>query len=119
VLVVDDEPSVRELAAATLKRAGLTVITAFDGNDALRQFKDHMREIQAVLLDMSMPGMDGIEVLQQIELIDPTVKVFLCSGYNMQDLDRQLGPKGVAGFLRKPYLPHELIGCIRAAFQAA
>jgi two-component system cell cycle sensor histidine kinase/response regulator CckA len=116
VLVVDDEPLVRELAAETLKRAGLTVITAVDGPDGMQQFKANMPNIGAVLLDMTMPGMNGIEVFQQISAIAPNVKVFLCSGYNMQDLDRQLGLNGLAGFLRKPYMPHELIRCVRGVF---
>ncbi|HEY3838356.1 MAG TPA: PAS domain S-box protein [Bryobacteraceae bacterium] len=116
VLVVDDEPLVRQLAAETLKRAGLTVITAVDGPDGIRQFKANISVIRTVLLDMTMPGMNGIEVFQQIAEIASDVKVFLCSGYNMQDLDKLLGLDGLAGFLRKPYLPHELIKCVRTAF---
>jgi CheY-like chemotaxis protein len=118
VLVVDDEPLVRQLAAETLKRAGLTVITAIDGLDGIRQFKANMPGIGAVLLDMTMPGMNGIEVFQQISASAPNVKVFLCSGYNMQDLDRRSGLDGIAGFLRKPYLPNELIKCVRSVFDA-
>jgi two-component system cell cycle sensor histidine kinase/response regulator CckA len=118
VLVVDDEPLVRQLAAETLKRAGLTVITAIDGPDGMRQFKANMPMIGAVLLDMTMPGMNGIEVFQQISAIAPNVKVFLCSGYNMQGLDGAFGLDGLAGFLRKPYLPRELIKCVRSAFAA-
>lgn len=116
VLVVDDETAVRELAAEILRRRGLTVITAVDGDDALRQFKANLDKIRAVLLDMTMPGFNGIEVFQQMAQIKSGVKVFLCSGYNMQDLDRTILPGGLAGFLRKPYLPEELIRCIRSAF---
>jgi PAS domain S-box-containing protein len=117
VLVVDDEPTVRDRAAATLRRTGLDVITAVDGHDAIRQFTEHREEIRAVVLDMTMPGLDGIEVMQQISQINPEAKVFLCSGYNLQDLKERLALKGLAGFLRKPYLPRELIRCMCSAFQ--
>ena len=116
VLVVDDEPMVRDLTAKILEGTGLTVMTAVDGHDAIRVFTQHSDEIRVVLLDLTMPGMDGIEVLQQITKINARVKVFLSSGYNLQDLDLRLGPKAVAGFLRKPYLAGDLIRCMRLAF---
>ena len=118
VLVVDDEPTVRDVAAEVLSRAGLTVITAVDGPDAIRQFKANYEHISVVVLDLTMPGMDGIEVLQQINGIKPGLKVFLSSGYNLQDLDMRLAPNAVAGFLRKPYVPGELIKCMRAVIGA-
>ena len=114
VLVVDDEPAVRTLAGQVLERAGMTVWTAADGHDALRQFEAHSGEIGAVLLDLTMPGLDGGEVFQRLIAIDPGVKVILCSGYDEQDVNSKCGPIPPAGFLRKPFTSTELIRSFRA-----
>jgi two-component system, cell cycle sensor histidine kinase and response regulator CckA len=77
VLVVDDEPPVRDLARQIIEHAGLTVLLATDGNEAVRRFDEHAREIRAVLLDLTMPGMDGGEVFQHLIQIRPDVKVVI------------------------------------------
>ncbi len=114
-LVADDEPGIRNMAAAVLESAGLTVITAHDGLDAVRKFEANQTAIDVVVLDLTMPGMDGIEVLQHIMRLTSTVKVVLSSGYNEQEIDKKLPRGRVASFLRKPYLPADLINSVRAA----
>jgi|SRR5579871_219982 len=114
VLVVDDQPSVRNLASMILERVGLTVLTADDGKHAVEVFAEHAEEIHAVLLDLNMPGMDGGEVFQHITAVAPEVRVMLCSGYNEQDVTTKLKGCKPAGFLRKPYHPAELIERLRA-----
>jgi two-component system, cell cycle sensor histidine kinase and response regulator CckA len=114
VLVADDEPAVRALACQILERAGVTVVTAVDGCDAVRQFAAHSGRIRAVLLDLTMPGMDGGEVFQHIILNKPDVKVIFSSGYDVQDANLKFGAQGAAGFLRKPYVPADLIRMFRA-----
>ncbi len=113
VLVVDDQTSVRELARTVLEQAGLRVVTAADGHEAVEVFSQHAGEIHAVLLDLSMPGMDGGEVFQHITQLVPDVRVVLCSGYNEQDVHTKLGGRKPAGFLRKPYHPSELVNRLR------
>ena len=113
ILVVDDQPAVRNLARMILERAGLTVLTADDGKAAVEVFAQHAGEIHAVLLDLNMPGMDGGEVFHHITQLVPDVRVVLCSGYNEQDVNTKLRGKKAAGFLRKPYHPFELVERLR------
>jgi PAS domain S-box-containing protein len=114
-LVVDDEHAVREVAADCLRRAGMTVITGVDGPDGVRKFKEHQATIDVVVLDLTMPGMDGIDVLQEIRRMAGEVRVVLSSGYNLNDLGDRVASNLISGFLRKPYLPSDLIKTVRAA----
>ena len=116
VLVVEDQAPVRDLARMILERSGLTVLTAEDGRQAVGVFTEHVDEVHAVLLDLSMPGMDGVEVLQFITGLAPEVRVVLCSGYNEQDVNARLHGIKPAGFLRKPYHPSELLERLRAVW---
>ncbi len=119
VLVVDDEPAVRALACQILERSRVKVLTAVDGDDAVRQFEAHRDEIGAVLLDLTMPGLDGGEVFRRLISAKPGVKVILCSGYNVDDVNLKLGSHRPAGFLRKPYSPAELIDSFRSVYPRA
>jgi PAS domain S-box-containing protein len=116
VLVVEDQASVRDLARMILERSGLTVLTADDGRQAVAVFTEHVREVHAVLLDLSMPGMDGVEVLHIMTRLAPDVRVVLCSGYNEQDVNARLDGLKPASFLRKPYHPSELVERLRAVW---
>src|SRR5579875_103554 len=114
VLVVEDQPPIQELARTILERAGITVITANDGKEAVAVFADHAPNIHAVLLDLNMPGMDGVEVLHHITAISPEVRVVLSSGFNEQEVTTRFEACKPAAFLRKPYHPWELLARIRA-----
>ncbi|MBV9742225.1 MAG: response regulator, partial [Acidobacteriia bacterium] len=114
VLVVEDQPAVRDLARTILQRAGVTVLTANDGKEAVAVFTRHAHEIHAILLDLNMPGMDGLEVLAQITSLLPEVRVVLSSGYNEQDVNSRFQGCKPAAFLRKPYHPWELIDRLSA-----
>ena len=116
VLVVEDEDSIRELASAILGRVGLTVLTAADGNQAVEVFRAHAGEIQAVLLDLTIPGMDGVEVFHRMKEIRPEVKVILCSGYDAQEVGARLRGDNPNAFLRKPYGPGELVERVKAVW---
>ena len=109
VLIVDDEPGVRALASEILGRLSVSCLTATDGYDAMRQFEAHADEISAVLLDLTMPGLDGSEVLARLREMKPDVKVILCSGFDANDASSGLGENRPSRFLRKPYTPSELI----------
>ena len=113
VLVVDDQAAIRNLACTVLEQAGLRVLTAADGQEAVAVFAEHASEIHAVLLDLSMPGMDGGEVFQHITQLVPDIRVVLCSGYNEQDVNTKLGGRKPAAFLRKPYHPSDLVRQLR------
>ncbi len=103
VLIVDDEATVCAVGKQMLKRLGFNVLTAFDGHEALTLFHQHADDIVCVLLDLTMPHMDGEEAFLEMRKLDPEVTVILCSGYNMQDATQRFIGKGLAGFIQKPY----------------
>jgi CheY-like chemotaxis protein len=79
----------------------------------MRQFEAHADEISAVLLDLTMPGLDGGEVLARLREVNPNVKVILSSGFDANDANAEIGGNQPSGFLRKPYSPAELIRAFR------
>jgi two-component system, cell cycle sensor histidine kinase and response regulator CckA len=115
VLIVDDEETVRNVARLMLQRFGMTVLTAADGKEGVDVFRQHHAEIDAVLLDMTMPRMSGEDAFRQMRDIRKDVRVVLCSGYNEQDATSRFNGQGLAGFLQKPFELHTLVGKIRQA----
>jgi signal transduction histidine kinase/ActR/RegA family two-component response regulator len=103
VLVVDDEPMVRDVAEAILARLGLTVVQATDGDEAVRMFAAEPDRFAAVLLDLTMPRLSGAETFRQIRGLRPDARVILMSGYNEQEASGSFAGKGLAGFLEKPF----------------
>ncbi|MEM8684276.1 MAG: PAS domain S-box protein [Pseudomonadota bacterium] len=110
VLFVDDDQSIRDLAKGLLGHAGYEVMLAKDGVDALQRFKDQRAEIDAVILDLVMPEMDGRECYREIRKIDASVPVIISSGQvtaaDISDLE------GIAGFLHKPYGSEEIFSLL-------
>ncbi len=108
ILVVDDEDTVRTVAARILQSFGFKVITACDGQDAIEQFISARSEIVAVLMDLTMPNVDGEEAFRHLRLLQPDLRVLLMSGFNEQEAINRFIGKGLAGFLQKPFKPSEL-----------
>ncbi|HJV21911.1 MAG TPA: response regulator [Holophagaceae bacterium] len=107
VLVVDDEPQVRQVAKAALDHAGFEVLEAEDGLRALELFQLHRERIRAVLLDLTMPHMDGHEVKRRLRALDAEVPIVLTSGYSASEAEEDSrGPRD--RFIQKPYRPLEL-----------
>jgi len=106
VLVVDDESSVRSFAASALASAGFEVLTADDGETGIRLFESRADDIDAVLLDFTMPGVDGAEVMQAIHR-RKRVPIVLTSGHSKKNVTRGIGEE-LAGYLQKPYRAREL-----------
>ena len=103
VLVVDDEEEVRAVTRAMLEEFGFSVLVAGDGREGVELFRQHAREIVAVLLDLTMPGLSGEETLQGFLAIQPGARVILTSGYNELEATRRFAGKGLASFIQKPY----------------
>jgi PAS domain S-box-containing protein len=103
VLLADDEESVRSVGKKMLERMGFTVLLAADGKQAVSEFAQHRKEIVCVIMDLTMPEMDGEEAFREIRRIDPRSRVLLSSGYNEQEAVQRFMGKGLAGFLQKPY----------------
>ncbi|MCK6563183.1 MAG: PAS domain S-box protein [Dehalococcoidia bacterium] len=108
-LVVDDDDAVRRLTARVLERAGAKVTVAQDGHEAVRLFRAHPGDFDFVVLDLTMPGMDGAETFRVLRAIDPAVRVVLSSGYGEEESLARLESTGAAGFIQKPYRPAELL----------
>ncbi len=113
VLLVDDDESVRQVGEAMLKHAGFTVFTASDGDEALQVFREHADEIRCVLLDLTMPRMDGEECFRELRRVRGDVCVVLSSGYNAQDVSQRFVGKGLAGFIQKPYRYENMAAVLR------
>ena len=103
VLVVDDEEAVRRVCCAFVERAGFSSIEASNGEEALSLFKKHVDEISCVMLDLTMPHMDGISAFRKMKLIRPDIPVILCSGYDEQEATQHFAKEGLSGFLQKPF----------------
>ena len=103
VLIADDEETLRALGAQMMEMMGFTVLTAADGHEAVEIYRERGTEIGIVLLDLTMPHMDGMQALDELRRINPGVRVVLASGYSREDLAARFSDRGLAGVLQKPY----------------
>jgi PAS domain S-box-containing protein len=117
VLVIEDDPSVRALAARLLKHFGYDVVIADDGYAGVAAFQDQPSAIDCVLLDMSMPHMDGWQTLQAIQRIRPDARVVLMSGHDEQEIASQFAGLTLASVLPKPFSPAMLREHMRRALE--
>lgn len=113
ILVVDDEEAVRGLARRMLEMMGFTVRTACDGREGVEVFRNEGEQIQLVLLDMTMPHLDGQETFRELRRLRNDVKVILSSGYNEHSAISQFAGKGLVGFIQKPYSYDDLKDIVR------
>lgn len=119
ILVVDDEETVRSVAKRMLEGSGYRVLVAEDGPRAVEAYQDNHDDLQGVLLDMSMPQMNGVEVLRELHRIDRGVPVILSSGYSEEDVQSRFPGDGPAGFIQKPYTARGLVDKVREVLRAA
>lgn len=103
VLVADDEEGVREVCREMVEALGFEVIVARDGREAVDLFRRHADAVSYVLLDLSMPNLDGLAAYHEISRIKPGVRVVLSSGYNEQESLGRLSAEGPVAFVQKPY----------------
>lgn len=118
VLLVEDDEAAREFAATVLERAGFGVATASDGVEALEYFEKHMHELACVVVDLTMPRMDGVETARRLRALLPDVPLVLCSGYPEGDALKRFGVLGIGCFLQKPYAPQRLVNTVRSAMRS-
>jgi two-component system, cell cycle sensor histidine kinase and response regulator CckA len=117
ILVVDDEAHVRAIAALALEKTGFTVLTAADGREGVAIFREHAATIRAVLLDLTMPHMDGAATMLQLRQIQPDVRVILSSGYTEEEATRHFSDRDPIAFLQKPYALKDLVAAMRAVLE--
>ncbi|MDA8084952.1 MAG: response regulator [Nitrospiraceae bacterium] len=119
VLLVDDEETVRAIGRQMLEELGFRTLIARDGREALELFGARSGEISCVMLDLTMPHMDGEEAFRELKRISPDVKVIMSSGYDEQDVTQRFVGKGLAGFIQKPYKLAELGAVLMNILHAA
>jgi FixJ family two-component response regulator len=117
VLVIDDDDGVRDTAARMLEQAGLGVLVAGNGHDGLRVFREHQSGIVAVVLDLTMPVMGGLEVAGALRELRPDLPIVLMSGFSVEELTRQSTGLGITGFVEKPFTARDLLTAVRHALR--
>jgi two-component system, cell cycle sensor histidine kinase and response regulator CckA len=115
ILVVDDDETVRLVARHMLERSGFTVLTARDGAEGVAAFSARRHDIALVLLDLTMPSLNGEEALHAMRQLKPDVRVVLMSGYSSHELAARFGAERLAGFIQKPFRVEELEACLTSA----
>ena len=118
ILIVDDEDFVTLLAQRVLTDEGYRVVTARDGFQALDIYKKIQDQIDLVILDFTMPIMDGAEVFSELRMINPQVPVVLSSGFTEQDKLKWMLAKGLRGFIPKPYTQQKLLLQVRSTLDS-
>jgi PAS domain S-box-containing protein len=119
ILVVDDEAAIREVTRRTLEAFGYHVMVASTGDEALRLFKDCPLEIDVVLTDMMMPGMDGPTTISQLREINPRVRIIATSGIRSnRDLIASTSSSPVV-FLEKPHTSAVILECLHRLLNRA
>ena len=118
VLVVDDEPAIRETVVASLIANGYRAYTAEDGSDALALYHQRRTEIDLVLTDISMAQMDGIALTRALRRLNPNVRIVVSSGHFPKESLAVLESLGVKIFLNKPYTADKLLRSLHEAFSA-
>ncbi len=103
ILLVDDEEMLREAIADLLRSSGYEVLEAEDGQAGVECYRENQDRIGLVLMDLTMPRMDGRTAFLAIKDIDPDARIVLSSGYSEHEVMRSLKDKGLSGFLAKPY----------------
>jgi two-component system, cell cycle sensor histidine kinase and response regulator CckA len=117
ILVVDDDPAARVLAHRVFSEAGFDVITIQSGFECLERVRKQPHGFDLILLDLSMPFMDGEETFRRLREISPEVVVLLSTGFMAQErVDRMLAA-GMAGFISKPHRPDELLARVQVILE--
>ncbi|MCU0304843.1 MAG: PAS domain S-box protein [Thermoanaerobaculales bacterium] len=114
ILVIEDEPEIAALTREVLEGHGYTVLTAADGRQGLETFRGHRADVDLVILDRTLPRLDGARVMQELRALDPGVKVIVSTGDPSVDLS--VFP-GALTFLHKPYRLSALFDAIRGALE--
>jgi CheY-like chemotaxis protein len=113
ILLVDDEHAILEVASRLLASAGLAVLLARDGEQALRLFVEHQQAIQLALVDLSMPRMNGEQIVRELRGRSPELPLVLMSGYPEADVMDRLREVHLAGYLQKPFRLPALLDLLR------
>lgn len=114
ILIIDDEDTIRDYTEQILKECGYSVLTASNGVEGIKLYRQEITRINAVILDMVMPEKPGIEILDELIHINPEVKVLMTSGFHSKEIIEKAMNAGASGFIGKPYTMIQLSEKIRS-----
>ncbi len=117
ILVIDDDQYMRSGCARILAKEGWTAVCASDGDQGLAEIRSNPDNWDLVLLDQLMPGMSGLEVLDQIRALNPGLPVIIMTGSVTADSAVEIVQKGACDCIPKPFTPDELRAVVRKAVQ--
>jgi len=106
ILVIDDEQGIRDLLETLLRRKGYDVVLAANGQKGLEVFRRERPDV--VVLDLNMPGMDGLTVLQEIRNLNPSQPVIILTGVGTAEEEQQVRALGVTEYVEKEFSLHRL-----------
>ena len=110
---MDDEENIRKPGEEMLAEFGYKVITASDGESALKIYREENKRVDLIILDLIMPGMGGGLCLQELLKVNPQAKVIVASGYSITGSEKELVEERAKGFIRKPYNVREMLNLVR------
>jgi len=117
ILVIDDEQIMRDGCARILSKNGCSVLTAENGSVGLAKLQESPKEIDIILLDLMMPGMSGMEVLEKIQALDDTLLIIIITGYATVASAVEAMKKGAYDFIAKPFTPDQLRIIVKRALE--
>lgn len=112
ILIIDDEEYVLDVASRSLEIANLPTLKARDGREGIRLLRQHLDEVNLIILDIFMPGLSGFDILIMIKEINPDVRILVSSGSINDSTRKNVLSMGATGFISKPYTPQELIDTV-------
>ena len=115
VLLVEDEGNLRQPMAKMLRKSGFEVLEAADGTSAIDLLRANGARIDAVLLDMTIPGASSREVAETAANVRPSIKVILTSAYSQEMIEDSMGAPQIRSFIRKPFQIGELLKMLRSS----
>ena len=118
MLVVDDEPAIRDVTSSTLEAFGYRTAIASDGTEAVALVAAHQGSVRAVVLDMMMPIMDGPMTIRALRKLDPNVPILATSGLAANERVREASIEGIGAFLSKPYTAEQLLVALAGLLHA-
>ncbi len=118
ILVIDDDRMVLRTLRGILEGAGYRVIEREEGGEGTEVFRDQHDEIDAVIMDWIMPGLDGDEWTRMMLKIDPDARIIFCTGYEIDEITYSRIEDKIVGFLHKPFGPQQVLATVQRALSA-
>ncbi|MBJ6752051.1 response regulator [Geomonas anaerohicana] len=113
ILVAEDDETVREMVAGILTAVGYSVITARDGEEAVRKYRENRERVRLLLLDVIMPAINGIDAYEEIAAVNPAINAIFATGYANEDVQQRIRLSATVAQIPKPFQPSQLLAQIR------